>query len=206
MVWNRLASVLVPFLTLCAVSATGCSIQPSNQQSIEKIENSRKGALLGELASDTNIPNQEIGATQADDLLVTQPAIDGSLNVKVRKLRVSIRGFSESTGNCRIAVYSDATNFNQPEKAVLRAILPIEAGTSYWEPSEEDLAKLPDEVAIAIFQDVNENEKLDKNSLGIPTERYGFSNNPKRGFGPPSFHQAKYRLSDGINTLTIEIR
>lgn len=206
MVWNRLASVLVPFLTLFAISATGCFTQPSNQQSIDKIANPKEGAPLDAVASDTNIPSPETGATQADDLLVTQPAIDDSLSANVRMLQISIRGFSESTGNCRIAVYSDAASFNQPEKAILRAILPIEAGTAYWEPSEADLAKLPDEVAIAIFQDVNENGKLDKNSLGIPTERYGFSNNPKRGFGPPSFHQAKYRLSDGINTLTIEIR
>jgi uncharacterized protein (DUF2141 family) len=68
------------------------------------------------------------------------------------------------------------------------------------------MMKLPGEVAIAAFQDANENEKLDKNSLGIPTERYGFSNNPKRGFGPPSFQQAKFNLSTGINTLDIEIR
>ena len=206
MVWNRLASALVPLLTLFAVSATGCSTQPSNQQSIEKIENPREGALLDEVVSDTNIANQGIGASQTDDSFLIQPATEDGLKANVRKLRISISGFSDSTGNCRIAVYSDAASFNQPEKAILRAILPIEAETSYWESSKADLAKLPDEVAIAIFQDVNENGKLDKNSLGIPTERYGFSNNPKRGFGPPSFHQAKYRLSDGINTLTIEIR
>lgn len=135
------------------------------------------------------------------------PPIDTGLNKnQERTLRLSIRGFASTSGNCRIAVYSNSASFNQPEKAALRAILPIEGEVAVWEPFEEEMIKLPGEVAIAAFQDVNENEKLDKNSLGIPTERYGFSNNPKRGFGPPSFQQAKFNLSTGINTLDIEIR
>jgi uncharacterized protein (DUF2141 family) len=31
--------------------------------------------------------------------------------------------------------------------------------------------------AVSVYQDTNENEELDKNFLGIPKERYGFSNN-----------------------------
>ena len=133
--------------------------------------------------------------------------IDIGLNKnQERTLRLSVRGFASTSGNCRIAVYSNSASFNRPEKAALRVILPIEGEVAVWEPFEEEMMKLPGEVAIAAFQDVNENEKLDKNSLGIPTERYGFSNNPKRGFGPPSFQQAKFNLSTGINPLDIEIR
>ncbi len=45
--------------------------------------------------------------------------------------------------------------------------------------------------AMAVFQDLNENEKLDKNFIGIPTEPYSFSNGAAGRFGPPSWEEAR---------------
>jgi uncharacterized protein (DUF2141 family) len=45
-------------------------------------------------------------------------------------------------------------------------------------------------LAISLFQDVNGNGRLDMGAMGIPTERYGFSNNVRGQFAPPSFEQA----------------
>lgn len=45
-------------------------------------------------------------------------------------------------------------------------------------------------LAISLFQDVNGNGRLDMGALGIPTERYGFSNNARGRFAPPRFEQA----------------
>ena len=47
----------------------------------------------------------------------------------------------------------------------------------------------PATCAIIVFQDLNKNEKLDKNWFGIPKEPYGFSNNPPTKKGPPSFDE-----------------
>ena len=41
--------------------------------------------------------------------------------------------------------------------------------------------------ALALFHDSNSNGILDKNFLGIPSERYGFSNNVHPLFSEPSF-------------------
>ena len=49
-------------------------------------------------------------------------------------------------------------------------------------------------LAVSAFHDANTNSRLDKNSFGIPTERYGFSKNPKRGFGPPKFIETALEL------------
>ena len=43
--------------------------------------------------------------------------------------------------------------------------------------------------SIKVFHDENGNSKLDKDILGVPTERYGFSNNARGRFGPPPFQQ-----------------
>ena len=57
--------------------------------------------------------------------------------------------------------------------------------------------------AIGAHHDRNANEKLDKNALGLPTEPYGFSNNPKRGFGPPSYEEVAVKVG-GENELGSE--
>jgi uncharacterized protein (DUF2141 family) len=61
------------------------------------------------------------------------------------------------------------------------------------------------DLAIAIYQDRNANEKLDKNAFGIPQELYGFSNNPKRGFGPPKYAEVAVPLESQRLTLTISL-
>ncbi|MFM8401595.1 MAG: DUF2141 domain-containing protein, partial [Pirellula sp.] len=62
--------------------------------------------------------------------------------------------------------------------------------------------------AVSAHHDKNSNDKLDKSPLGIPTEPYGFSNNPKRGFGPPKFDDVSFSIdsSDSASNHRIEIK
>ena len=53
--------------------------------------------------------------------------------------------------------------------------------------------------AIGIFVDTNYNNKMDRNLFGIPKEQFGFSNNAKGNFGPPSFEDASFEVSDKLN-------
>jgi uncharacterized protein (DUF2141 family) len=53
--------------------------------------------------------------------------------------------------------------------------------------------------AVSVYQDTNSNEQLDKNILGIPKEKYGFSNNSNR----PDYNRC---LFDFNNDMTITIR
>ncbi len=59
--------------------------------------------------------------------------------------------------------------------------------------------------AIACFQDVNQNDKLDKNLFGIPTEPYGFSNDFRPKFKAPSFDQCKFLVDPDHTTVKIKI-
>jgi len=54
----------------------------------------------------------------------------------------------------------------------------------------------PGRYAFKFFHDENKNEKLDVNWLGIPTEGFGFSNNPSMTFGPPSFDKTVFDLTE----------
>ena len=64
---------------------------------------------------------------------------------------------------------------------------------------------IPGDYAISAFHDRNANGKLDTNFLGIPSEPFGFSNNPKILFGPPSFTQSKINILDQDISLNMKL-
>ena len=58
--------------------------------------------------------------------------------------------------------------------------------------------------AIGVFHDVNGNNSLDTNFLGIPKEQYGFGNDATGSFGPPSFNDAAITVSkDAMHTVIL---
>lgn len=65
-----------------------------------------------------------------------------------------------------------------------------------------DLA--PGEYAVALFHDENGNGRLDRWGP-LPTEGFGFSRNPRLGFGPPSFRQASFTIGAGEVRQVIKI-
>ncbi|SHJ68122.1 Uncharacterized conserved protein, DUF2141 family [Hymenobacter daecheongensis DSM 21074] len=66
---------------------------------------------------------------------------------------------------------------------------------------------LPDgEWAVAITQDINNNDKLDKNFLGIPTEPYAFSNNIRPTVSAPDFNQCKFMVKGSGKVVSIVLK
>ena len=55
--------------------------------------------------------------------------------------------------------------------------------------------------AVTLFIDENNNQKLDKNFVGIPKEKYGFSNNAKGIMSAPKFKKVKFELKDNITQI-----
>jgi uncharacterized protein (DUF2141 family) len=55
--------------------------------------------------------------------------------------------------------------------------------------------------AVSVYQDSNGNEQLDKNILGIPKEKYGFSNNA----GRPDYKKCVFDFNDTM-TITVRLR
>lgn len=55
---------------------------------------------------------------------------------------------------------------------------------------------------LSVFHDLNANEELDTNALGIPKEGFGFGNDALGVFGPPSFDRASVKVEgDSIKVL-----
>jgi uncharacterized protein (DUF2141 family) len=60
--------------------------------------------------------------------------------------------------------------------------------------------------AVKLFQDFNRNGEFDMNWLGLPLEKFGFSNDARPMFSEPSFDATKFELRPGTNTITIHLQ
>jgi uncharacterized protein (DUF2141 family) len=126
-------------------------------------------------------------------------------------LVIEVLGLDSQEGRARLALYQNAEGFNQPDKAWTKETLEIPTqGPLVWTVKlDADALKNPQTLwAVSAHHDKNSNDKLDKSPLGIPTEPYGFSNNPKRGFGPPKFDDVSFAIkpSDSAPNHRIEIK
>ncbi|MCA2005083.1 MAG: DUF2141 domain-containing protein [Ignavibacterium sp.] len=119
-------------------------------------------------------------------------------NQKV-KLTVKIKGLKNNQGTVKIALCNSAENYKNDRSPFKAVILEIN--------NNEVIATFDDltigNYAVKAFHDVNNNDDFDTNFLGIPKEDYGFSNNVKGLFGPPSWEAAKFQLNKSEQVIEI---
>ena len=60
--------------------------------------------------------------------------------------------------------------------------------------------------AVAAVHDSNSDNQFNKNGLGIPSEGFGFSNNPPLRFGPASFAESEFFVSGTTTTVQIKMQ
>ncbi len=64
----------------------------------------------------------------------------------------------------------------------------------------------PGVYAVAAYHDENGNQKLDRGVTGLPTEGFGFSNNPSTFFGIPAFGSVRLNVPKPNLGTTIKLR
>ena len=115
-------------------------------------------------------------------------------------LQVEVRGLAGETGTVNVGLFDRAASF--PKQTVAGARVP--AATKPAIVVFRNLA--PGEYAVSAFHDANSNGTLDKNLLGMPTEKYGFSRDAAGNMGPPSFDAAKITFGTENQTIVINLR
>jgi len=99
---------------------------------------------------------------------------------KVNKVTLEIDNISAGKGFVMVAVYNSEADFLS-DRIYYKARLKVEGNKSQLHELE-----LPTgQYAIAIYQDINSDNILNKTFLGIPKEPYGFSGKPYIKFRPP---------------------
>ncbi|MTI88685.1 MAG: DUF2141 domain-containing protein [Balneolaceae bacterium] len=114
---------------------------------------------------------------------------------------LKIHGIDKIKGEVRIAVFNSKETYADKKDSFRSAVVSVESDTVSWEFAEFPFG----EYAIAVYHDENMNGEMDTNLLGIPKEDYGFSNNARGRFGPASWEDARFIVSQSINTHSIKL-
>lgn len=126
-------------------------------------------------------------------LLAGLAAVAAEIDVRITDLR-------SDDGQVLVYVFCTPAGFPvDTERACERRAVPISAGqgqTTFTLPSGF--------YAVVAIHDEDGDGELDTNFLGIPREGLGSSNNPRGGFGPPRFEDARFTLKEA-HTAEIEV-
>ena len=115
-------------------------------------------------------------------------------------LTVIVNGLKNNNGDVKMGLFNSKESYNGEKKKFKGIIIKIENKKVKWEVKNIPFG----EYAIKTFHDEDEDDVVDTNFIGIPTESYGFSNNAKGLFGPPSFNKAKFHFNN--QDMQIEIK
>jgi len=113
-------------------------------------------------------------------------------------LTVNISDIEQGKGHVLVALYADKESYTSGKASFSSKVkADHEQETLVFE-------NLPDgDYAIKMYQDENDNNKLDFNMMGIPKEGYGFSNNVGM-FGAPEYIEAKFTIKENT-AIEIEL-
>lgn len=117
----------------------------------------------------------------------------GVLNVSLTNIK--------NTGKINIALYKEGKDFPNDKYLVMGQT--GECSTSTCSFQFKDLPY--GNYAIAIYQDVNANGKLDTGTFGIPSEPFAFSNNFRPKWGGPSYEKCKFEFAKDKQVVEIAI-
>jgi uncharacterized protein (DUF2141 family) len=126
--------------------------------------------------------------------------IDGNAQARVI---AKVTGLKNDKGVCRACLFTSAASFageGQPFRCSTVAIR-----NKVSELSFHDVP--PGTYAVSVFHDSNNNNKLDKNFLGIPKEGYGASGNKLPFAAAPAFKDNQFVVNANTTThLAIRVR
>lgn len=118
-------------------------------------------------------------------------------------LTVSIEGLRNGKGLVNVAVYpDDSRKFLAKGGTIKNNRFPASA------PNMRACVFVPNTgvYAIAVYHDEDASRKLNRSGIGLPTEGYGFSNNPSTIAGLPSFRSVRLNVPKSGLTTHVKIK
>jgi uncharacterized protein (DUF2141 family) len=124
------------------------------------------------------------------------------LGVNTRQTLV-VSNLENKKGQLFIGWYNSAESYNKRGNPVFKKTVTVSKQTEISIPFDE----VPDgKYAISIFLDENGNGKMDTNFLGIPKEKYGFSNNVIPATRAARFDEAAFDIQGQTKSIPIRLK
>ncbi len=119
------------------------------------------------------------------------------------RLAIDIHLTKHAHGELAYLIFASPSGFpGNRDKAIRHGFLPIPDGAEHLR-IETDLP--PGTYAASFYEDLNDNHKLDRNLLGMPSEPVGASRDPKGRFGPPRFDECSFRLTKAAQSIAVTV-
>ena len=119
-----------------------------------------------------------------------------------QELTLVIQNVHRNQGNLLIAVFNQDQGFPFSSEQAVKTVKTAATGSSV---TLKISPLQPGRYALALFQDTNQDGKLNTNWLGIPREGYGVSNNFFPTFRAPQFQEAAFSFPQQTE-LTIQMK
>ena len=111
--------------------------------------------------------------------------------VSAQTVQFDIQAIKHNQGKLYVQLFKGEENYNAG-KAYNAVIVKAKEGSIKVTFNDVEAG----DYAIRYFHDENNNGDIDTNLFGLPTEGYGFSNNAKVNFGPPSYQQMSFQVAE----------
>jgi uncharacterized protein (DUF2141 family) len=110
------------------------------------------------------------------------------------ELTVKITGSKSTLGKMGCALFASADGFPFDKSKAIAQVVPVDAimTTCVF------LNVVAGTYAVGVVHDLNGNEKVDKNFLGVPTESWAVSNNISHRLRAPTFEEAAFKLDGNL--------
>jgi len=129
-------------------------------------------------------------------------AAPASSGAETQPLTVVVSSLVSTTSTVKLYFYNTREGFLKSGKWAFSKAVKPDGKKQFSLPVE-----LPKgEWAVAITQDINNNGKIDKNFLGIPTEPYAFSNNFRPTVAAPDFNDCKFTVDGPGKVVSIVLK
>jgi len=109
-------------------------------------------------------------------------------------LTIRATNVKSAKGSIGAAVYTSKDDFLKPGKEFTGIFEKSVKGTTVIKITDVPKGTY----AVSIFQDENDNQKLDTNMLGIPKEPVAFSKAKMKTFGPPDFKECAFKIEADV--------
>ncbi|WP_101758022.1 DUF2141 domain-containing protein [Oceanicoccus sp. KOV_DT_Chl] len=121
------------------------------------------------------------------------------------QLEISVSNIEHAKGTILVAIIDKPDDWLEKKPKY-----PPFKEAAYVVSSTDNVSIIIDDIpegnyAVSIFQDLNENKKLDTNFIGYPKEPFGFSK-PMGKFGPPKFEDAVVTVDSDVTRVEIKLQ
>jgi len=118
------------------------------------------------------------------------------------RIVVTITGLKSNEGGVYVGLYATPSKFLNGTQ--VDAMKKVAASTAPITIVFDNLA--PGTYAVGAFHDENNNNQLDRNFLGLPTEGYALSNGVRAVTSKPTFQQAAFTVGNAGAAVSLQIR